>query len=167
MYYVKALAREPLVHRMDLRRRTAKAPVEFRWCQPLMVVWRSRILQLREQFVERGPIANRERNVDRERKVCGRMRREPRCLDRMVAMDRRAALCCRYLRHKHRRGRDKRRTQENMSNTVVDPFLRVSVSVRFRFVHASTPFFGIGIANLEDDSVEVWFFISRHYIACL
>src|SRR5712692_8313822 len=155
MYYVKALAREPLVHRMDLRRRTAKAPVEFRWCQPLMVVWRSRILQLREQFVERGPIANRERNVNRERKVCGRMRREPRCLDRMVAMDCCAALCGRRLSREDRRRCDQRRTEENMSNTVVDPFHRVSVSVRFRHVHATTPFIGIGIVNLEDDSVGV------------
>src|ERR1700730_7616969 len=136
---MKALALEPLAHCLDLRYRAAKACVEFRRCQPFMVVRRGRVLQLREELVERGPIAYRERIVDREWKARGGMRSETRRFYGMVPVKRRVALRRPDLRHERRRGRDKPRTEGNTSDAVLDSLHQAPVNVRFKHAHATPP----------------------------
>src|SRR5713101_2544227 len=147
MSYVKALAREPLAHRLDFWCRASKASVEFRRCQPFMVVRRSRVLHLGQQLVERGPIPKRERNADFERKIRGGMRGETRRFYRMVPVKQRVALRRPDSRHERRRGRDKPRTEGNTCDAVFDSFYQAPVNVRFKHAHATTPLIRISIAG--------------------
>src|SRR6266851_1757396 len=147
MSYVKALAREPLAHCLDFRCRAAKARVEFRRCQPFTVVRRSRVLQLGQQLVERGVIAERERNMDCQRKArCG-MRSETRRFCGMVPVKQRVALRRPDLRHERRRGRDKPSTEGNTSDAVPDSLHQAPVNVRFKHAHATPPLIRISIAG--------------------
>src|SRR5713101_3262252 len=147
MSYMKALAREPLAHCLDFRCRAAKAHVEFRRRQPLMVVRRSRVLQFGQQLVERGPIPKRERNADFERKIRGGMLGETRRFYRMVPVKQRVALRRPDLRHERRRGRDKPRTEGNTCDAVFDSLYQAPVNVRFKHAHATTPLIRISIAG--------------------
>src|SRR5216683_3680935 len=147
MSYVKALAREPLAHRLDFWCRASKASVEFRRCQPFMVVRRSRVLHLGQQLVERGPIPKRERNADFERKIRGGMLGETRRFYRMVPVKQRVALRRPDLRHERRRGRDKPRTEGNTCDAVFDSLYQAPVNVRFKHAHATTPLIRISIAG--------------------
>src|SRR6266851_9656226 len=147
MSYVKALAREPLAHCLDFRCRAAKARVEFRRFQPFMVVRRSRVLQLGQQPVERGAIAERERNMNCQRKARGGMGSETRRFCGMVPVKQRVALRRPDSRHERRRGRDKPRTEGNTPDAVLDSLHQAPVNVRFKRAHATTPLIRISIAG--------------------
>jgi hypothetical protein len=85
MIHVNPLAGEPLVERRDLDRAPAEAGVELDRRQPMLIKRRSRIFLRSQQIVEPRAVTQRERQIDRERRIPRRSYYEARDVGRMVA----------------------------------------------------------------------------------
>lgn len=126
---LKPLAQEPLPDCGDLGLRPAETRLELGRSEPVMVLRRSRVIQLGKELGEGSTIAKRERDMDRKRVVRSGWKAQVRGFKSMVAGECRRGLRRRYSCGQRRRDYDKRSGGKKAKNATVKPVCPLSRSL--------------------------------------